>query len=109
MDKADTVFEVTRLARSSSVHYEERKQDMRAKLILAATVSGLILASASHAQESFAGIGVMLAVRQQALEIIHVVPDTPASKAGLSEGLVVDKIDGTSTEGKLLKDCVALL
>jgi C-terminal processing protease CtpA/Prc len=82
---------------------------MKAKLIFAALFSRLLLVSASHAQESLAGIGVMLTVRQQALEIIQVVPDTPASKAGLSEGLVVDKIDGTSTEGKPLKDCVDLL
>ena len=82
---------------------------MKAKLIFAAMLSGLLLASASHAQESFAGIGVMLAERHQAFEIIHIIPNTPASKAGLSEGLVIDKIDGTSTEGKLLRDCVEML
>src|SRR5579859_6131873 len=82
---------------------------MKAKLIFAALFSGLLLASASHAEDSFAGIGVMLAERHQALEIIHILPDTPASRAGLSEGLVVDKIDGTATDGKPLKDCVDML
>ena len=96
-------------AMERSIEHEERKQRMKAKLIFAALFSGLLLASASHAQESFAGVGLVLAVQHHALEIIHILPDTPASKAGLSEGLVVDKIDGTSTEGKLLKDCVDML
>jgi thiol-disulfide isomerase/thioredoxin len=82
---------------------------MRASLIFAAMLGGLFLASASLAQESVTGIGVALGRRHQALEIIHVLPNTPASKAGLSEGLVVDQIDGTSTHDKLLKDCVDML
>jgi thiol-disulfide isomerase/thioredoxin len=82
---------------------------MRAKLIFAALFNGLLLASASHAEDSFAGIGVMLAERHQAIEIIHILADTPASRAGLSEGLVVNKIDGTATDGKPLRDCVDML
>ena len=40
---------------------------------------------------------------------MKVLPNTPASKAGLAPGLVVRKIDGTATDGKLLKECVDML
>jgi len=82
---------------------------MRANTIFAALLSGLLLVSASHAQESVTGIGVSLGERRHALEIIHVLPNTPASKAGLTEGLVVDEIDGIATKNKLLKECVDML
>jgi carboxyl-terminal processing protease len=40
---------------------------------------------------------------------MKVLPHTPASKAGLVPGLVVRKIDGTTTDGKLLKECVDMV
>jgi hypothetical protein len=40
---------------------------------------------------------------------MKVLPNTPASKAGPVPGLVLRKIDGTTTAGKLLKECVDML
>ena len=37
-----------------------------------------------------------------------VLPDTPAAKAGLHPGLVIQQIDGTDIVGKSLVVCVAM-
>jgi len=61
--------------------------------------------TSSRPQEVFTGLGVELDLKDHKVIIRQVVPNTPASKAGLSGGLVVQKIDGTTTDGKSLKDC----
>jgi C-terminal processing protease CtpA/Prc len=63
----------------------------------------------NHAQERVTGVGVALGVEADTIKIMKVLPNTPASKAGLAPGLVVRKIDGTATDGKLLKECVDML
>ena len=63
----------------------------------------------SPAQERVTGVGVALGVEADTIKIMKVLPHTPASKAGLVPGLVVRKIDGTATDGKLLKECVDML
>ena len=62
----------------------------------------------SPAQSSITGIGVSLRVRGDALEIDSVLPNTPAAKAGLHRGLVIQQIDGTNIVGKPLVECVAM-
>ena len=62
----------------------------------------------SPAQSSITGIGVLLGVKGQDLEIMGVQPNTPAAKAGLHSGLVIDQIDGTNIVGKPLVVCVAM-
>jgi carboxyl-terminal processing protease len=59
-------------------------------------------------QPSITGIGVSLTVRSHALEIMDVVPDTPAAKAGLHRGLIIQRIDGSDIVGKPLAECVAM-
>lgn len=63
----------------------------------------------SRAQKVFTGIGVELGAKDQKVIIRQVVPNAPAAKAGLSGGLVILKIDGTTTDGKSLKDCSELM
>ena len=82
---------------------------MKAKLTFLAMLSGLLLACASQAQESVTGIGVALGVEDNTLKIMNVLPNTPASRAGLSRGLVIQKIDGATTDGKHLKDYADML
>jgi len=82
---------------------------MRAKLTFTAMLGGLLLACAGHAQDSVAGIGVALGVDDHAIKILTVFPNTPAYKAGLFAGLVVNRINGVSTGDMLFKDCVAML
>ena len=82
---------------------------MKTRFIFIATLSGLLLAGASHAQESITGVGIALGVENRSFKIMKVLPNTPASKAGLSPGIIVRKIDGTITDGKLLKQCVDML
>jgi carboxyl-terminal processing protease len=44
----------------------------------------------------------------RALEIMDVLPGSPAAKAGLHRGLIIQQIDGTDTVGKPLAECVAM-
>ncbi len=82
---------------------------MRAKLMIVAVLSGQLFACAGQAQD-IAGIGIYLGIHHQnKMEIIHVLTNTPAAKAGLSPGLIVQKIDGTPTEGKSLYDCAKMI
>jgi len=82
---------------------------MKARLIFFTILSWPLLACAIHAQEPVTGVGVAIGVKHHMITIMKVLPNTPASKAGLSAGLVVQKIDGTATEGVLLKGCVEML
>jgi uncharacterized membrane protein SpoIIM required for sporulation len=60
---------------------------------------------AAYEKEHLAGIGVQVAIQEHQLAITHVFPGSPASKAGLSSGLLIQKIDGTETTGKDLEQC----
>jgi serine-type D-Ala-D-Ala carboxypeptidase/endopeptidase len=58
-----------------------------------------------------AGIGASLGVDKdtQLLQIAKVFPKTPAFNAGLTNGLLIQKINGQSTIGKTPDDCVQLI
>ncbi len=79
---------------------------MKLKSLCAAASLALLLACTSYAQEQLAGVGLVLAVHHEVLTVVHVMTNTPASKAGLGPGLLVEKIDGAPTKGKLLKECI---
>ena len=57
------------------------------------------------------GIGVALEITKPEgeLRIIKIIPESPAAKANLSEGLIIIHIDGVATSGKSLSQCVDLL
>jgi carboxyl-terminal processing protease len=57
------------------------------------------------------GIGAALELDQRSgtLWITKVLPNSPASQAGLSAGLVVRTIGGAPVAGKSLAECVSLL
>jgi uncharacterized membrane protein SpoIIM required for sporulation len=60
---------------------------------------------AAYEREYFAGIGVRLAIQEHQLTINRVFPGGPASKAGLSSGLLIQRIDGSATTGKSAEQC----
>ena len=64
---------------------------------------------APYEQEHLAGIGVRVAVYDHQPTVTDVFPDSPASKAGLSSGLVIHKIDAVETAGKDVKQCREML
>lgn len=47
-------------------------------------------------------------MRNGALEIMDVLPGTPAAKAGLHRGLTIEQIDGADIVDKPLAECVAM-
>ena len=50
------------------------------------------------------GVGFGLAIIADVVTIVYIVPGTPAFRAGLVPGLIVQTIDGTSTKGMQQKD-----
>ncbi len=56
--------------------------------------------------EGFVGIGAQMEVvpEAQIVRITGVFPDSPAARAGLSAGVIVDKVDGVSVRGKSLEE-----
>jgi CubicO group peptidase (beta-lactamase class C family) len=55
------------------------------------------------------GIGLELSKQTGALEITKVLPESPAAKAGLTAGLIIQRIDGVQASGKNLKEYLTLL
>ena len=57
------------------------------------------------------GIGVALDMDKQtgALRIMQVVPNSPAAQAGLTTGVVIQKVDDASIAGKSLDECLGLV
>lgn len=82
---------------------------MRPKFIFAAIVSCLFVACSISAQEQIGGIGAWFVIKNHTLVIANVLPNTPASKAGLIPGLLVKKIDGVVTAGKSVEDCAKMI
>lgn len=92
---------------------------MKSALIFAAIVGLLLTGCSKHNQEArknlgaprnIIGVGLMLRQSQgRPLSIMDVVSNTPASQAGLSPGLVIEKIDGAPTEEMNLRQCVDML
>ncbi len=58
---------------------------------------------------SFSGIGAEVDIQDNRLKITTPLDDSPAFKAGIIAGDVVLEIDGKSTEGKSIQDCIKLL
>jgi RNA polymerase sigma factor (sigma-70 family) len=58
----------------------------------------------------YGGVGLKMEVDEQTheLRIKEIIPDSPASKAGLSPGLVIKEINGVSTAKKPIGECVFL-
>ena len=59
--------------------------------------------------DHFTGVGIQLGIKDNKVIVVQALPDTPAAKAGLAYGLVIQKIDGTSTDGKSLQQCADLV
>ena len=59
-------------------------------------------------REEVVGVGAILKARPDTGEIMiaGVVPNSPAAAAGLAGEFLVRKIDGVSTEGMTLRECV---
>jgi hypothetical protein len=58
---------------------------------------------------SFAGVGAAISIKEERITIVDVLPNTPASNAGLVPGLVIRKIDGMTTNGMKIEACTGLL
>ena len=79
-------------------------------VLLAALLVGLfaIFHIRHHTQPTITGIGVVLTVRDHALEVMDLLPSSPAARAGLHRGLIIQQIDGTDVVGKPLAESVAM-
>ena len=61
--------------------------------------------------EEIVGIGAVLRPdnRTGAIQIVNVLPDSPAFQAGLTSGLIIQKVDDIEMAGLGLAKCVSLL
>ena len=75
-------------------------------------------ASLKHTNEQTAepiyeivGIGTSLVLDgdTKTIRIAKIIPNSPADKAGVVSGLIIQRIDDTQTKGLSLKECVKLL
>lgn len=62
-----------------------------------------------YSRQPMTGVGLQLAIRHNALEIEQVLTDTPAARAGLHRGMIIQQVDGTNVVGKPLAACVAII
>src|SRR5579862_2960843 len=76
--------------------------NMKTKLIVAIALT-ISLGYTSRAQENFSGVGVVLKAEDHAVKIVQVVPNSPASRAHLTIGMIILKIDDTPTDDSHLK------
>lgn len=58
---------------------------------------------------SFVGLGINLGEKDHRVIVVDTMPNTPAARAGLAGGLVIQKIGDTPTDGKSLDDCAKLI
>ncbi|HTQ49332.1 MAG TPA: PDZ domain-containing protein [Candidatus Acidoferrales bacterium] len=58
----------------------------------------------THTHPEITGVGFGLAIIGGTVTVVYVVPDTPAYRAGLTPGMIVQKIDDVITEGMQEKD-----
>lgn len=59
---------------------------------------------------TMSGIGIMVTIdKQERVLIVKTIEDTPAYKAGLKEGDIIEKVDGEETRGMPLEKVVALI
>ena len=82
---------------------------MKAKWFFTLIPAGFLCSYVSQAQEQVTGVGVALGVETNVVKIMKVLPNTPASNAGLTPGLILQRIDGTATDGSHLKNWVEKL
>jgi serine-type D-Ala-D-Ala carboxypeptidase/endopeptidase len=67
--------------------------------------------SASQFAHEIVGLGFVFEVDKhtQTLRMTRVFPNSPASQAGLSAGIIIQKIENVPTAGKTIAECAALL
>lgn len=80
-------------------------------------LGGLLLGCAAQKEaevcapdtDNVVGVGLVLGVNNHEVIIQEVFPNTPASRAGLSPGLIVQEIDDTATDDKRLWKWVGMI
>ena len=96
----------------------QRIQDESGRLWPSAAVGWTILqglpltsANVSRPVLEMVGLGVSLASDETSglLRISGVFADSPAGRAGLQAGLLIRRINGTTTENKTIAECIALM
>ena len=60
-------------------------------------------------QGKFEGIGAEIGIKDEQLQVIAPLPDSPAEKAGIRSGDAILKIDGTETAGMTVEKAVSLI
>jgi predicted metalloprotease with PDZ domain len=96
-----------------SSFFRLRAMHLKAIAIIVATILIGAFLIASHVKSAASpatiGIGAVVVPVNHTLEIIGVLPGTPAAKAGLRPGMMIQQINGTNITGAPLFRCVAMM
>jgi len=90
---------------------------MKTNSIVTIIIGGLLLGCATQKEaevcapdtDNIVGVGLVLGVTNHKVTIMDVVADSPASRAGLSPGLIVQEIDDIATDDKRLWKWVGMI
>jgi carboxyl-terminal processing protease len=55
----------------------------------------------------FEGIGAVLSEKENRIEVVELIPDSPAEQKGLKSGDIILQVDGQLTKGKILEEVVS--
>lgn len=82
---------------------------MKPQIALLIVLVGLLLVPPVDGAESGGKVGLGLASKDGTIEVVLVAPGSPAAKAGVTVGMIVEEIDGVRTVGKGLHECATLV
>ena len=82
---------------------------MNTKYLFAVIVGLSLAACSSYAQESmtnFVGVGLALSVQNNSIRIVSVIANTSAADAHIQPGSYIKEVNGVSTDGMNIQECV---
>lgn len=120
-DEARRVEALEKLTKTIAVVEKYYVDDINFTQIIDKTISGLLSNLDAHSSflndkeykdlqiqtsGEFGGLGIQVGMKDGALTVIAPIDDTPAYKAGIKSGDVILRIDGVSTLGLTVDECV---
>jgi C-terminal processing protease CtpA/Prc len=95
----------------------QKRKSMSLKNILVTATGLLLAASISSAQDTqgtpdapppdtFVGVGLALSVQGNSILVMDVIANTSAAEAHVQPGSVIKEVNGVSTDGMKIKECV---